>query len=145
MAQEQTKISYRTKQRDFLLDFAKSTSGSHFTVEDIKEYCASKNICVGTATIYRSLEKMTNEHIINKYFVDEKSAACFEYIGEDDCSTGNHFHLKCEKCGKLIHLECSDLEIIKKHLLKNHGFSLDSFKTVFYGICKECQKNEKKH
>lgn len=136
------RINYRTKQRDFLLDFAKSTVGKHFTVEDVKAYCESKNICMGTATIYRSLEKMIQDHIINRYYLDEKTGACFEYVGEEDGSTSNHFHLKCESCGKLIHLECHDLEIIKNHLLKNHGFYLDSFKTIFYGICKECQNNE---
>lgn len=134
------KLNYKTKQRDFLMDFVKSTKGNHFTVEDVKSYCDLKNVLIGTATIYRSLEKMISEHKINKYLIDEKSAACFEYVGEENETQESHFHLKCESCGKLIHLECHDLDEIKNHLLADHGFSLNSFKTVFYGKCKECNK-----
>ena len=135
---------YKTKQRDFLLDFAKKMTGCHFTVEDAKNYCDEKNICISQATIYRCLDKMVGEHIINKYFLDDKSAACFEYVGDSEADLAEHFHLKCEVCGKLIHLECKDLEFIKKHLLSEHGFLLNSFKTVFYGICRECARNEKR-
>ncbi len=145
---EITRTSYKTKQRNQLMEFIKTTSGKHFTVEDVKKYCAEKNISIATATIYRYLEKMLAEHILNKYVIDEQSAACFEYIenSEEEAENG-HFHLKCEVCGKLIHLNCDELNLIKNHLLKEHGFSLDSFRTVFYGLCESCaaQKDKNKN
>ena len=139
------KINYKTRQRDLLLDFVKSTSGSHFTAEDVKIYCEKNHILLGTATIYRGLEKLLDEHFINRYFLDDKSAACYEYVGETERDLKNHFHLKCESCGNLIHLECSDLDSIKNHLLQKHGFLLNSFKTVFYGVCNECQMRGEKN
>lgn len=137
-----TKINYKIKQRDELLEYVKSTKGSHFTVEDVSSYFKNKSTPIGTATIYRCIEKMLSEHVISKYIIDEHSAACFEYTGSDEEEhKQNHFHLKCEKCGKLIHLVCSELNAISNHIMEEHGFAIDSFRTVFYGTCQEC-KNE---
>ena len=55
------------------------------------------------------------------------------------------FHCKCEKCGKLIHLHCEDVVKLEQHLMESHGFQMDPCRTVFYGICEECQKSEPVH
>ena len=44
-----------------------------------------------------------------------------------------------EKCGKLIHLHCGEMELIEEHLLSRHGFSWNPMRTVFYGICGDCR------
>ena len=140
------KAPYKTRQQDLLLSYLKSIKGQHFTVEDVKEHFANKNSPIGVATIYRHLEKLISGGLVNKYIVDETSAACFEYIGSDSCQkTVPHFHLKCNVCGSLIHLECEELEQIRAHLKSSHNFELDSFKTVFYGTCSACQANGDKN
>ncbi len=133
---------YKTKQRDILLDYVLSTNGSHFTVDNVRNYCIQKNLPIGTATIYRYLEKMVNEHMLTKYFIDEHSAACFEYVGGSEKKySQDHFHLKCEVCGKLIHLECEELKHLKEHISQEHDFEINSFRSVFYGICSNCKKD----
>ena len=52
----------------------------------------------------------------------------------------DHFHMKCLKCGRLFHLECDHLKDIAAHISKMHDFTIDSSRTVFYGICGECAK-----
>jgi Fur family ferric uptake transcriptional regulator len=47
--------------------------------------------------------------------------------------------LKCNVCGRLIHVECSELSKISLHIEEHHGFVLDPSKTVFYGICENCR------
>ena len=67
-------------------------------------------------------------------------SACFEYVGQDSHAPGEAcFHLKCEKCGKLLHLHCEELDHIGGHLFEEHGFKLDPLRTVFYGVCEECR------
>ena len=57
---------------------------------------------------------------------------------------------QCEKCGKLIHLECDFVSELQVHVQSEHGFTIDPLRTVFYGVCKECaaaeadKKNEKR-
>ena len=83
---------------------------------------------------------MVDEGLLNKYIMDAGSPACFEYIGEDTHGDGEVcFHCKCEKCGKLIHLHCEELEEIQSHLWEAHQFRLDPLRTVFYGICDDCR------
>ena len=137
------KSAYRTKQQDLLISYMNKTHGKHFTAEDVHVHFEKKGITIGIATIYRQLEKCVEQGTVIKYFIDEHSAACFEYMGEDSsCVKDEHFHLKCEKCGKLSHLECNDLAAIKNHLLEEHGFMLNPCRTVFYGLCASCTKKQ---
>ena len=135
------KSQYRTKQMAEILSYLQSMQGSHVTVHDIHAYFKSKNISVGTTTIYRHLDRMVAEGIVAKYFVYEKSSACFEYLGDKShCHPTVCFHCKCEKCGKLIHLHCKELEAVYLHLLNDHGFQVDAPRSVIYGLCEDCQQ-----
>ena len=137
------KAKYKTKQMTELLTFLKSVKGSHVTVSDISDYFKKQEIAVGTTTIYRQLEKMVKEGIVAKYIVDGISSACFEYIGSKDAESNSVcYHCKCEKCGKLIHLQCSEVEELRKHMIEHHSFEMDSLRTVFYGLCSECRKTQ---
>ncbi len=130
---------YRTRQQEILLDYLKASGGRHFTVEEVREYFISSHSPIGLATIYRHLEKLVADGLVHKYVIDEKSAACFSYVAGEACPEDRkHFHLKCESCGRLFHLECRELEGIQQHLAAEHGFTLNPFRTVFYGICREC-------
>ena len=137
------KAQYKTKQMTEILTFLKSVQGSHVTVGDICDYFQAKGIAVGTTTIYRHLEKMVDEGVVAKYVVDGTSSACFEYTGSDEPTAHDAcYHCKCERCGKLIHLHCSEVEELKQHMMVHHGFQMDSLRTVFYGVCSECQKKQ---
>ena len=139
------KTVYKTKQQDLILSYLKGTNGAHFTADDVKRHFASRDCTLGTATIYRQLEKFVADGVVVKYVIDEKSAACFQYV-QGECARGeaekNHFHIKCEKCGKLIHLDCGELEHLQTHLRENHGISINPFRTVFYGTCADCSAAE---
>ena len=132
-------IKYKTKQQELLLSCFKAMQGRHFTAEDVAAYFQKQNISIGIATIYRQIEKFVAMGAVQKYFLGEQNAACFEYMGEECHKEVSHFHLKCEKCGTLIHLECHDLENLSSHLMAEHGFALDPFRTVFYGLCENCR------
>jgi ABC-type Zn uptake system ZnuABC Zn-binding protein ZnuA len=53
---------------------------------------------------------------------------------------GACYHCKCEKCGKLIHLQCDEVENLRKHMMEHHSFEMNPVRTVFYGICSDCRK-----
>ena len=136
---EQTR--YKTKQREQLLEYLKTVPGEHITVGEICGFLRKNGAAISTTTVYRQLEKMVSEGIVNKYIIDANSPACFEYIEKEiNCHEHECFHCKCEKCGKLIHLHCDELSSVENHILEEHGFRIDSLRTVFYGICEECQQ-----
>ena len=133
------KLKYKTRQHGLLLDYLKTVPGVHITASDVCSYFEENGATISKATIYRQLESLVDEGILNKYVLDPNSPACFEYVdekshaGPDVC-----FHCKCEKCGKLIHLHCDELKEIQNHLYNEHRFRMDPIRTVFYGLCDEC-------
>ena len=137
------KAQYKTKQMSEILNFLQQMEGTHVTVADICDYFKKKGIAVGMTTVYRQLDKMVSEGLVAKYVIDGSSSACFEYTGDSrhECKEQT-YHCKCEKCGKLIHLQCSEVENLTQHIKEHHGFKLNPLRTVFYGICSDCQKSE---
>ena len=136
------KSQYKTRQREELLNYLRTTKSDHGTVG---EGCGHFQRCgcpIGTATVYRHLERMVDEGLVNKYTIDAGSPACFEYVGSQEPACSGCFHCKCEACGKLIHLHCDELAAIQEHLYMEHRFRLDPLRTVFYGLCEECQKSQ---
>ena len=140
------KSPYKTRQQELLLSYLREMQGKHFTAEDVRAHFEGKQSSIGIATVYRHLEKLVSDGVVTKYVIDEHSATCYEYLGNvcKDEAQEQHFHLKCEMCGALIHLACDELALIRSHLQKEHGFTLNPFRTVFYGVCAACQKGEPK-
>ncbi len=132
---------YKTKQGDLVLSCLSMSGGKHLTIDDICSILKESGTPVGKTTVYRQMQKLLNEGLVTKYSVDSESGACYQYSGEN-CQM--HFHLKCTKCGKLFHASCEFIESIEKHIFSHHGFSVDNTKTVFYGICGDCLRQEKK-
>lgn len=132
---------YHTRQMKELMEYLKMVEGKHVTVVDIQNYFQEKGKQVGVTTIYRHLDRMVGEGTVAKYIVDEKTSACYEYLGEGEhCHPDACFHCKCEKCGKLIHLHCNELIHVHEHVWNSHGFQVNGKRTVLYGLCEDCQK-----
>ncbi len=130
---------YKTKQRERLLKYLESVSGNHITAGDVCAYFKSEGENIGQSTVYRQLESLVDDGIINKYIIDGSSPACFEYVGANEHADADVcYHCKCEKCGKLIHLHCDELGELRVHLLDEHRFRMDPVRTVFYGLCENC-------
>jgi Fur family ferric uptake transcriptional regulator len=133
------KAQYRTRHREELLDYLRSKAGKHITVAEIAAHFAALDKPIGTVTIYRQLESMVEEGLVAKYNLDENTGACFEYIDpEHNCHHPRCYHCKCEKCGRLIHLDCHELDTLAEHLLEHHRFQLDPTRIVLYGVCDSC-------
>ena len=133
--------TYRTKQGRLVLDCFIKNKGVHLTIDEICAYLRSNGTPVGTTTVYRQVQKLSDEGIITKYNVDKESGACYQYSGEN-CKM--HFHLKCTKCSGLFHAACDYIDSVESHIFEHHGFRVDNSKTVFYGICQNCLRNDKK-
>ena len=88
------------------------------------------------STLYRHLSELCREGSVRKYRSDTQSAYVYQYVGRGDCC--HHFHLKCVECGALVHLECTVSETLLSHISTDHGFLVDSGRSILYGICEAC-------
>ncbi len=130
-----TTDGYKTRQRGIIENALKQTSG-HITVDALVLKLSEQGESVGRTTVWRCLERLAEEGRVRKY-VHTGDGTCYQYIdGSAHCF--EHFHLKCEKCGRLIHMQCDTMEKLSQHIEQGHNFKINPLKTVFYGICGEC-------
>lgn len=130
---------YNTRQKEKLLSYLISNKDEHTNVAGISAFLAAEGTPVGTATIYRQLDRLVDQGLVRRYSIDGKTGACYQYV-DSDAGCHQHFHLKCKNCGRLIHTDCDHLSEINEHMLQHHGFTVDSSMTVFYGICADCRE-----
>lgn len=136
-----SKTQYRTKQREQILAFLENTEGRHVTVQEICDALRLQGTAIGTTTVYRQLERLIDEGLAVKYTVDG-APACFAYLHPESHGHANIcYHGKCELCGCVLHLHCEEVEKLMTHVSDHHGFRIDPRRTVFYGICQNCQEH----
>jgi Fur family ferric uptake transcriptional regulator len=119
------------------MEYLASLGGKHVTAAQIAEHFRGARPPIGLTTVYRHLEKLEDSGHVRKYFVDGVSSACYQYVMDNE-NCPEHFHLKCESCGALLHLECGMLDRVRRHVFEEHSFSIDRSKMVFYGKCADC-------
>jgi Fur family ferric uptake transcriptional regulator len=141
---------YNTKQSQAILAYIASLDGGQVTVAQVAEHFESVGSPIGLTTVYRHLDKLVRSGRVRRYIMEGAAGSChqYEYIdeyvggGEIRARVGEesaeHFHLKCEDCGALLHMRCEVLSGIPKHVYEKHSFRIDASKTVFYGKCSEC-------
>lgn len=135
-------VRYNTNQRKLILAVIERNSDRHITADDVHLALIHEGHPVGKATIYRHFERLEKDGILIKYSPVDGASSCYQYAP----SSGKepvHYHMKCERCGKLFHLDCSFLDQISDHFSEHHKFDLNRFKTVFYGVCSECRKKNR--
>lgn len=133
---------YRTRQKAEILDLIGEKGDYHFTAADIAEMLRKKGSGTGMSTVYRMLDKLTEEGTLRRYVIDGSSAACYQIAKADQNACRHHFHLKCLNCGSLFHVDCELIDKLTKHIATDHGFTVDHSKTVLYGYCEKCRSAE---
>lgn len=136
-----TDSGYKTKQKSVILDFLKKNCDREFTVDGLVELLKAQSVTVGRTTVYRYLDYLVRTGDVRKFVSDKTRQATFQYI-EHKHECEEHMHLKCMKCGKLIHLSCDFMNGVCKHILSHHGFVVDNAKTTLLGLCEDCCKEE---
>lgn len=131
---------YKTKQRVAILDFIESNKDREVTANDILVYLNKNDLKASQTTIYRYLDTLVKEGIIKKNYSEEKSSSCYQYVGKR-CK--EHYHLKCNNCGEIIHLDSEIFSSIEKKIIDRYGFKIDNIKTILYGTCNKCNMNNK--
>ena len=136
-------MSHRNTRQKALILKTLSESTTHLTAEEIIDILKNNDEKVGRATVYRYLKELEASGRVRKYSLGEKGCACYQFIGESsDCH--EHYHLMCESCGKLEHIESDAIKSFSESALKNFGFEIDEGRTIFYGFCKNCKESAAK-
>lgn len=128
---------YRTRQRELILERLIEASERHITADELAEMLRGEK--VGRSTVYRTLERLVESGEVRRYYMPD-GGACYQYAAGENCH--EHHHLKCVRCGRLLHAECGFLDELAEHIMQHHRFTLDRSRTVLYGVCEQCSAEE---
>lgn len=130
---------YRTKWKDCIAEYMKKNAENSFTAADIYSDMTKREEMINLATIYRNLEKLTENGTLMKYKMAGEESCRYQYVTPHGHCT-DHIHMQCRECGKIFHLECEFMKEITGHLMEHHGFSLEGKGSMLSGLCKECNQ-----
>ncbi|MBQ2773618.1 MAG: transcriptional repressor [Clostridia bacterium] len=134
---ENGKKQYQTAGRTALLAYLKrETTETPQTADEIYRGVTAMEHAPGRSSVYRMLGEFAADGTVRKYQA-EGGGSVYQFVGEHaDC--GGHLHLQCISCGRVSHLKCDCSVEISLHLMKTHGFLVDSGRSVLYGTCSMC-------
>ena len=131
--------TYKTRQRARITALLAENRASHLSAEEIWRLLSERGDAVSRATIYRALDRLVEQGEVRRYVRGDGECACYQ-LADERCS--EHYHFRCTACGRLLHVECAQLDAIAAHVREEHGFLLDGARTVFYGLCVDCAREK---
>ena len=128
------KTTRMTRQRKLILDQLRSMK-THPTADEIYTVVRAKLPRISLGTVYRNLQLLTSHGVIRSI---PSSSGQTRYDGD----MGDHFHIRCRTCGKVVDLPYSiDVNIKKKDDGEEFKFDIVGYKIELIGDCQECAEN----
>ncbi len=134
--QDRTRHRYSTKQQAAVLALMRKHVGEALTVDEARSALGHEGIQVGTTTIYRSLERLSSEGGVVQ--VPDPTGKSTRWCLVENADGG--VCLACLRCHRVFPLACEGLERFVRHVSADHGFAVETQRTVLYGYCESCQE-----
>lgn len=128
----------KTPERFAILDIVLSFN-AHFDAEALFKRMEEEAYHVSRATVYNTLDLLTDCGLLRKHRFGENSQSQYECVTD----APNHHHLICTECGKIK--EIKDAELLKYLNLKKYSSFTTSYYVLYiYGICNACARRIRK-
>ena len=133
-------MPYTTKQRQAVLQCLERRGDVSVTAGELAEDLRAAGCPVGLATIYRQLERLEAAGVVHK--INTEDGAFYQYCGRENHDHRDCFLLRCERCGRIRHVDCVQLQGLYDHLEREHHFRINPRGTLLSGVCDLCAQEE---
>jgi Fur family ferric uptake transcriptional regulator len=106
----------------------------HLSVEEIEQQLRDRNLRIGKATVYRTLDILAKSGLITERDFGEGFRRYERVPGHP-----HHEHLICVRCGRVIEFTNERLERLKALVADEYGFQHLHHRLEIYGVCRDCQ------
>ncbi len=128
------KIAYKnSKQRTALLGLLRSTK-AHPTASWLYDNLKPAFPDLSPGTVYRNLSILADQGLVRIL----RSGSTFDRF---DADTDTHYHIVCERCGKVEDLTLPAEKERETAAELASGYRVTSHRFDFFGICPDCQKS----
>lgn len=132
-----------TTQRIAILEVLSSRPDEHLTAEEIYDCVKNKYPEIGLATVYRTIQVLSDLNLIDKLNLDDGFVR-YEIGKKEEGHCGHHHHhLICLDCGRVFTFEDDLLEALEQRIEETMDFQVLDHEVKLYGRCNTCKKNKK--
>ncbi len=125
-----------TPQREATVRVLLENEEDHLSAEDVYLLVKDKAPEIGLATVYRTLELLTELKVVDKInFGDGVS----RYDLRQEGAVHFHHHLVCIECGAVDEIQEDLLGDVEKVVEDRWTFKIKDHRLTFHGICHRCQ------
>lgn len=110
---------------------------AHVSVGDIERALREREVGVGKATVYRTLDLLATAGLVQEHDFGEGFKRYEPLVAQS-----HHEHLICLSCGKVVEFSSERLERMKALIAEEHGFRHHHHHLEIYGVCRECQTRD---
>jgi Fur family ferric uptake transcriptional regulator len=110
-------------------------SKDHLTVEELHRRVRLKDATVSAATVYRTINMLTEIGVAVRRQFGASASAAFECAVDRD----HHDHLVCTICGSITEFHHDLIERMQVEVADTHGFLLSHHRMELYGTCGTCR------
>jgi Fur family ferric uptake transcriptional regulator len=121
----------RTRSQERILNLLKAINRG-ISAQDIYVELRNRNQSMGLATVYRSLEALKLEGV-----VQVRTLATGESLYS--CVQQDKHHLTCLQCGISIPISQCPVHELEHQLQSTHRFKIFYHTLEFFGLCSQCQ------
>lgn len=128
-----------TTQRIAILEVLSNRPGEHMTAEEIYDVVREKYQDIGLATVYRTIQMLSELDLIDKLNLDDGYVR-YEISNKHKEEGGHHHHhLICLDCGNIYSFQDDLLETLETRISQTLGFEVTDHEVKLYGHCKSCR------
>ncbi|WP_025721062.1 ferric iron uptake transcriptional regulator [Paenibacillus sp. 1-18] len=129
-----------TPQREATVRVLLENEDDHLSAEDVFMLVKEKAPEIGLATVYRTLELLSELHVVEKINFGDGVA---RYDLRGDTTKHHHHHLICVQCGSVDEILEDWLGPLEERLEREYNFTVVDHRLDFHGICYRCKaKND---
>ncbi len=129
-----------TPQREATVLVLLENEKDHLSAEEIYMLVKLKTPDIGLATVYRTLEMLTELNVLDKVNFNDGLS---RYDMRKEGAKHFHHHLLCLECGNIDEIEEDLLGDVEKIVETNFCFKVTDHRLTFHGICQSCQEKNK--
>lgn len=105
----------------------------HFTAADLIEEARLRDLGIGRATVFRSLDLLTELEVLERIDLPNGDHAYVACEPEQ-----HHHHLVCDRCGRVIEVEDRGLGSAIDEIQRSTGWRVEMHRLELYGRCPDC-------
>ncbi|MFB5270001.1 peroxide-responsive transcriptional repressor PerR [Paenibacillus enshidis] len=120
-----------TPQRHAILNYLMESMG-HPTADEIYRALEPQFPSMSVATVYNNLKVFLEAGMVHELTYGDNSSRY-------DANISDHYHIVCEKCGKIEDFGYPSLLDVEKFAAEETGFEVHGHRLELHGLCKSCR------